>query len=102
MSDSLKYLYQLSLLQFDSFPVQNEHTTVSPGLSAWRATPARKQLQISRSRSLGYQMPLPLPSVSTSPECGSTSASVKQKVFVLLFFHPFFALWLLCCSVSLT
>jgi hypothetical protein len=76
MSNSLKQLHWLSLRPFDGFPVQNEPTTVSPGLSAWHAMLAEKMLQMSRSGFLGYQTPLPLRWVSASPEDSSISLAL--------------------------
>jgi hypothetical protein len=108
ISDRPNHLHRSSSLLSGRFPVQNEHTTVSPGRSAWRAMLADQPLQISRSSSSGYQMPLLLLSVSTSLDADSTSALVKQKALVLVFSHPFspsgpgILLLLLCYSVSLT
>jgi hypothetical protein len=92
MFDKLKQLHRLSLRQFDFFLGRSERIGASPGLSAWRAMLARKQPQMSRSSSSGYQAPLQLLSASTLPECGSTSALVKQEAFVFFFFYLFFTL----------
>ena len=78
--DWLKHLHRSSPRQFGHSPVQNEHTTVSPGLSAWRAMPADQPLQTSQSSSSGYQTPLPLRSTSTSPEFGSSGQAEQETV----------------------
>src|SRR5215469_17020255 len=80
MWNSLKRLHRLSLCLLDCFLAQNEHITVSPGPSAWRAMLADRLHQMSRSSSSGYQKPLLLPSVFTLPEDGSNSLSWTRKL----------------------